>query len=77
MTKKDKIIQKIKSLKAISSNQAEILLESIGYTGNKTASSHITYRKNDSLKITIVKNQKEMLPYQLKELKALLESEGY
>ena len=75
MTKREKLIAKIKSFKGISFDQAVSLLESLDYEPYQTSSSHITFRKTGKMPITLVKNQKELQRYHLKNLNKILESE--
>ena len=76
MTKRDKLIQKILEGKTISTEQAITLLTFLGYETRSGKGSHVTYTKAD-FSITLVRERKELLPYQLKDIKAILESEGY
>jgi len=76
MTKKDKLIQKILENKTISTDQAITLLLYFGYEERSGKGSHVTYTKAEN-SMTLVRERKELLLYQLKHLKTILESEGY
>ena len=71
MSKIDKILNKLYNGGVVSINDASKLLENIGYVKAKppSSSSHITFRKEGTNPITLVKNRKELLDYQIKMIK--------
>lgn len=83
MSKKDKLIKRLKSLsKDFTFDEAKTLLEYLGYElGNKgkTSGSHVIF-KNTSLNSHIILHKphprNELLNYQLKELLTIFEEEG-
>ena len=80
MTKKIKLIFKILNGKSnISPQEACSILVDLGYkaTSPNNGSSHITFRKNDTMPITVVLTQNPLKPYMISKLQAALKKEGY
>jgi hypothetical protein len=79
MTKRDKLIQKILTDKIVSFEDADKILIFLDYIPEtpKSGSSHITYRKDPLAKITLVKNRKELKPYQMIMIQDALRKAGY
>ncbi len=71
MSKFEKLLQKLYNGSVISFDNACKLLENIGYTQSETqnGTSHITFRKEGTNPITLTKNRKELLDYQIKMIK--------
>lgn len=79
MTKRDKLIRAILEDKIISFEESDKILLFLGYIPDtpSSGSSHITYRKDHLNKITLVKNRKELKPYQIKMIQEALRKAGY
>lgn len=75
MTKRDKLIQRILDGKRVSYNDAEKILISLGYLPKMPSggSSHVTFRKNSCEQITLVKTQKPLKDYLMKQIREVLE----
>lgn len=71
MSKIDKLLNKLYNGSVLSIDEASKLLENIGYAKAvpPKGSSHITFRKEGTDPITLVKNRKELLDYQIKMIK--------
>lgn len=74
MTKLEKLIKKILEGKTVSFNEADLALQNAGFDPEspKSGSSHITYRKSGKNPVTLVRNRKELKPYQLKMIQEAL-----
>jgi predicted RNA binding protein YcfA (HicA-like mRNA interferase family) len=80
MTKIDKLINKILlGNTTISTDEAIKVLLRLGYEVQKqnAGTSHITYKKQGDISITLVLNRKELKKYQIKAIQELLNHEGY
>ncbi len=75
MTKKDKLIKKLFESKTISFDEADKILTDAGFLPERPASgsSHITYRKQGKNPVTLIRNRKELKPYQIKMLQETLQ----
>lgn len=71
MSKWDKLIKKILEDKDVTYKEAEKALISLGYipVSPSSGSSHITFRKNNTEKITLVKTQNPVKKYLIKLIK--------
>lgn len=71
MSKFDKLIQKINNLQDITFEEGKKVLNFYGYVDEapKSGSSHITFRKQNREKITLVRTQKPLKPYAIKLIK--------
>lgn len=80
MSKKEKLITKILNGKLnISPQDACGILVDLGYkaTSPSKGSSHITFRKLNTMPVTIVLTQNPLKPYLIAKLQAALKKEGY
>ncbi len=80
MTKREKLIQKIlKGDTNISPEEAMKILINLGYVATPPSggSSHITFRKFNSMPITLVLTQNPLKPYMITKLQTALKNEGY
>lgn len=80
MSKKEKLIAKIINDKSnISPQEACNILIDLGYkaTSPSGGSSHVTFRKSDSISVTIVLTQNPLKPYMIAKLQMVLKKEGY
>lgn len=75
MAQLDKLIKKIFSNSQIKYDEAEKILLYLGFDLEITSSHHI-FRKIGHKTISI-KKRKELLPYQIKDLKQVLLDHGY
>lgn len=78
MSKRDKLIQKIlKGKSEISPSEAVKILELFGYVaeGPSGGSSHLTFRKPNTMSVTIVLTQNPLKPYMVAKLQAVLKNE--
>ena len=75
MTKRDKLNQKIAEGKIISFSEADKILKNAGFSPEvpKSGSSHITYRKEGKNPITLVRNRKELKPYQIRMIQEAIQ----
>lgn len=76
MSKKDKLIKDVKRGRRISPEEADKLLNHIGYTARNQEGSHKVYT-NGKRTISIVQSDKELLKPYIKQLQELLREEGY
>ena len=76
MSKLDKLIEKIFSGSAITYKEAEKLLLFLGFDLEIT-SSHHNFRKIGYERTVTIKKRKELLPYQIQELRKVLVNHGY
>ena len=76
MSKLEKLIQKILSGKNVSYDDAEKLLEHLGFTRKISASHHI-FRKQKYHRTISIKKRSELLKYQVDALQEVLEDHGY
>jgi hypothetical protein len=76
MTKRDKLILKIKENRNVSYDEAESVLLNLGFDVEITGSHHI-FRKNGYHKNISLKIRAELKRYQLKLLQEVLEEHGY
>lgn len=76
MSKRDKLIEKIIKEKEITYNEAEKILISLGYmpVAPQSGSSHITFRKSGSEKITLVRAQNPVKKYLIRQIKEILQN---
>lgn len=76
MSKRDKLINKILKEQDITYSDAEKILVSFGYIpcAPQGGSSHITFRKSGSEKITLVKTQNPVKKYLIRQLKEIIEN---
>lgn len=74
MTKRDKLIVKILEEKEITYSEAEKVLISLGYVpvAPQGGSSHITFRKSGTEKITLVRTQNPLKKYLIRQLKEII-----
>ena len=78
MSKRDKLIQKILKGEAdVTPDEAEKILEMLGFVATPTGGSHLTFRKANSPSVTIVLTQNPLKPYLLEKLQETLKNEGY
>jgi len=75
MSKKDKLIEKIKKGIKISYAEAANFLSDYGYSlcTPNGGSSHVTFRKDGTNPITLIKNRNELKSYQMDMLKGVLD----
>ncbi len=71
MTKREKLIQKINDGIAISYDEAENLLLSLGFSVRSRGSHHIFYKDGYEKNISI-KKRSELLPYQMRLMQEVL-----
>lgn len=79
MTKKEKLIQKVlKGKSDISPSEACSILFDFGYkaTSPASGSSHITFRKQNAMPITIVLTQNPLKPYLVSKIQDAIKKEG-
>ena len=76
MSKIEKLVKKVLFGKAVSYDDAEKLLYSLGFIMKSEGSHHVFRRKGYSKNISI-KKRPQLLPYQLKNLKEVLKDHGY
>ena len=76
MSKRDKLIAKILDEKEITYSEAEKILISLGYVAvaPQGGSSHITFRKSGTEKITLVKTQNPVKKYLIKQIKEIIQN---
>ncbi len=77
MSRQDKLIQKILEEKAVTFQEAEKVLLSLGYTSRtpRGGSSHVTFTKAPNKVITLVKTQKPLKLYAIKLVKEAILNE--
>ena len=75
MSKKDKLNQKILEGRNISFEEADKVLIKAGFIADspQSGSSHITYRKQGKIQVTLVRNRKELKPYQIKMIQEAIQ----
>jgi len=76
VSKLDKLIEKIFSGSTITYQEAEKLLLFLGFD-LEISSSHHNFRKIGYEKTITIKKRKELLPYQIHELRKALVKHGY
>ncbi len=76
MSKIEKLVERILSGQAVSYDDAQKLLFSLGFIMKSEGSHHVFRRKGYSKNISI-KKRSQLLPYQLKDLKEVLKDHGY
>ena len=76
MGKNDKLINKILENRTITYNEAERLLFKLGFELEICGSHHV-FRKKGYFKNISIKKRKQLLPYQLRDLKEVLRDHGY
>ncbi|WP_213105188.1 type II toxin-antitoxin system HicA family toxin [Candidatus Protochlamydia amoebophila] len=76
MSKIEKLIQKILNDQSISYEEAEKLLNRLGFDLNVRGSHHV-FRKKEYPKNISIKRRSELLAYQLEDLKEVLKDHGY
>ncbi|MCD7740189.1 MAG: type II toxin-antitoxin system HicA family toxin [Candidatus Gastranaerophilales bacterium] len=71
MSKREKLIQKINNLEAITFEEARKILLSFGFIERAPGkgSSHITFTKSNTQAITLVRTQKPLKLYAIKLIK--------
>ena len=73
MTKRDKLLQKIKDGIPISYSEAEALLKQLGFNVRSKCSHHVFYKIGHEKNISI-KKRSELLPYQMRLLLEVVEN---
>ena len=69
MSKRGKLIQKIfEGNSDVTPNEAVKILEMLDFKATPTDGSHLTFRKQNRLSITIVLTQNPLKPYMLEKL---------
>lgn len=76
MGKSEKLIKKILENRTVTYSEAEKVLFKLGYA-LEVCSSHHVFRKKGYLKNISIKKRKQLLPYQLRDLKEVLREHGY
>ena len=79
MSKKDKLVAKIlKGGTNISPEEASKILIDLGYKASSPSggSSHVTFRKENRLPVTLVLTQNPLKPYMIQKLQLALRLEG-
>lgn len=76
MSKLEKLIEKILNGKNVSYDDAQNILEHLGFTLKIKASHHI-FRKPQYHRIVSLKRRPQLLQYQVDDLKKVLEDYGY
>ena len=77
MSKHEKLVKKILAGgKTISYREAESLLMKLGFEVGVCGSHHV-FRKKGYVKNVSIKRRTQLLPYQIRELKEVLEDHGY
>jgi predicted RNA binding protein YcfA (HicA-like mRNA interferase family) len=78
MSKRDKLIQRIfKESSDVTPEEAMNLLKTLGFKAAPTSGSHLTFRKPNSMSVTIVITQNPLKSYLLEKLQETLKNEGY
>jgi len=79
MSKKAKLIEKVFTFGDITFQEAEKLLNSLGYESEfpNGGSSHKTFRKAGQEKITLVSTQRPLKRYAIKMIQEILRKEGF
>ena len=78
MSKRDKLIKKVlRGNSDVSPDEAVKILEMLGFRATPTGGSHLTFRKQDSLSVTIVLTQNPLKSYLIEKLQETLKHEGY
>lgn len=73
MTKRDKLIQRIKDGNAVSYDEAENVLVSLGFSVRSRGSHHV-FSKDGYEKNISIKKRSELLPYQMRLIKEAVET---
>ena len=76
MSKNEKLIRKIFDGQHISYDDAEKILVSLGFA-TKSEGSHHVFRKKGFPRNISIKKRPQLLPYQIKDLKEVLQEHGY
>jgi len=76
MSKLDKLIKKIFAGQQVSYEEAESLLRSLGF-GMEACGSHHVFRKKGYKKNISIKRRSQLFPYQLKDIREVLEDHGF
>jgi len=76
MSRQEKLIEKILACKIISYREAETLLLKLGFEMAVCGSHHV-FRKKGYAKNVSIKKRSQLLPYQIRELKGVLQDHGY
>ena len=75
MTKKEKLVEEVKSGRRISSKEAQKILQMAGFLEKGTKGDHQSW-SNGKRTIAILLNKKELPDYLIDKLKEILEEEG-
>lgn len=76
MSKRDKLIRKILEGRAVSYKEAEHLLIELGFELEIYGSHHV-FRKPGYPRNVSIKRRKQLLPYQLRDIKEVLRDHEY
>ncbi len=76
MSKIEKLIRKILDGRTISYQEAETLLKRLGFEVEVCGSHHV-FRKKGYARNVSIKKRTELLPYQLNDLKEVLQDHDY
>jgi len=76
VSKIDKLISKVLEGRAVSYNEAQSLLTSLGFSLEVSGSHHV-FRKKGYARNVSIKRRSQLLPYQCRDLKEVLRDHGY